>query len=334
MRKKIIAIAACIIASINSYSQNAELKLTLRDGNILSGQSKLGNISLVTDYGKLEIPLKNVSSIDIGITPDNANSEKIIATVKQLSNSSEEMRKNAYDALTKMSIGTIPVINDFIYSEKYEPAEYTDYTAQMVLSELQSIYNVSDGYSSKDIVQIDYEYSMGGTYSFKAIDLKTEYGTLNIPKEKIKHIDVTYIDATGSGEKAFVLQANKHISGNANGGWLRTGIMVRSGQKLNISASGEITLASLSNGKYKPDGSVKSANENNEYPDEFYDGGSTSYPNYGNVVYRIGETGTALKAGAKFSGIIKNSGVLYISIYETVYNSNNQGSYSVKVSVK
>lgn len=143
-----------------------------------------------------------------------------------------------------------------------------------------------------------------------------------------------YIEVDGKGETAYTLQAAKHISGNLNGGWLRTGIMVKTGQKLNITANGEVTLASLSNSKYKPNGSVKNASTETGYEDEYYDEGNSTYPTYGNVVYKIGENGTVMKAGAKFSGNVTGSGMLYLAIYETVHNANNKGSYIVKVNLK
>jgi hypothetical protein len=138
-----------------------------------------------------------------------------------------------------------------------------------------------------------------------------------------------------NGELTFKLLATKHISSNTNGGWFKTGIMVKSGQKLIITASGEVTFASLSGSKYKPDGSiVGSATTGTESYEGDYNSGST-YPSYGNVVYKIGESSTqTLKAGAKFSGNVQSSGMLYISIYETVYNAANTGSYTVKISLK
>ena len=106
-----------------------------------------------------------------------------------------------------------------------------------------------------------------------------------------------------------------------------------SGQKFIITASGEVTLASLSNQKYKPDGSYTATNGTN-YPAAAtadYDGAVT-YPAYGNVVYHIGDASTETnKAGAKFNGTAKTGGMLYIAIYETVYNAANTGSYTVKV---
>lgn len=334
--RKIIGITIASFFALCLTAQNdVELKLTLRDGNVVSGTSKMASVSLITAYGKLEIPIKNVTALDLGISSDKATNDKVANLIKQLSNSNEQMRKTAFDELVKLDIKAVPAISDFIYSSKYEPSTYTDYTADGALTELQSKYNVENSISDKDIVSIDYEYTMGGTYDFAKIDLKTEYGTLSIPKEKIKHIDVMYSGDSGSGDMTFKLLATKHISSNTAGGWLKTGIILKQGQKFSINASGEVTFASLSGSKYKPDGSIAGSTTApiNDYEGE-YNTGST-YPAYGNVVYKIGETSTqTLKAGAKFNGSAATTGMLFISIYETVYNASNTGSYTVKISLK
>jgi hypothetical protein len=179
---------------------------------------------------------------------------------------------------------------------------------------------------------------MGGTYDFVKMDVKTEYGNLFIPKEKIKTMDISYSEPSTGNEMALKLQANKNISGNQNGGWVKTGITLKQGQKFTIMANGEVTLASLSNQKYKPDGSYTATNGTN-YPaaatTDDYSTGSPTYPVYGNVVYKIGETTyDVLRAGAKFNGTAKTSGMLLIAIYETVYSAANTGSYTVKISLK
>jgi hypothetical protein len=334
--KKIILFIGIVFLAVNSRAQNdVELKLTLRDGNVVSGTSKITSVSLITDYGKLDIPVKNVTSLDLGIASNKETSDKVINLIKQIGNSSEPMRKTAYDELIKMDIKAIPAIEELIYSQKYEASTYTDYTVESALSELEAKFNTDDNITSKDIVSVDYEYTMGGTYSFDKIDLKTEYGTLSIPKEKIKHIDVIYTGESGNGEMTFKLLGSKHISSNTNGGWLKTGIMVKSGQKVNITASGEITFASLSGSKYKPDGTISgTAMPATDAYEGDYAAGNT-YPSYGNVVYKIGESSTqVLKAGGKFNGSVQTSGMLFLSVYETVYNAANTGSYTVKISVK
>lgn len=186
--KKIISGLLMAFFVLNVQAQNdVELKLTLRDGNVMSGTSKMSSVSLITAYGKLEIPIKNVTALDLGITSDKSVNEKVANLVKQLANSNEQMRKTAYDELVKMDIKAIPAITEFIYSSKYEPSTFADYTADGALSELQTKYNVEAAISDKDVISIDYEYTMGGTYEFTKIDLKTEYGILSVPKENQTH---------------------------------------------------------------------------------------------------------------------------------------------------
>lgn len=328
--KKIFVLAVFVIAVFSLNAQNPkekiELKLSLRDGNVVTGtSSSITTVSLNTPYGKLDVPVKNVSSITFGITPDIGNKTKVINLVKQLNDADEAKRSAAYNELVKLPIGTIPVLSDYVMSSEYSDSEYTDYTADAALSELKSTFSVDD-FTDKDIITIDYEYTMGGTFALKNISLKTEYGTLEVPKDKIKDVEVTYTD-TENGDKSFKLNASKNISSNENGGWLNTGIKVKSGQKINITASGEVVLESLSGNKYTPDG-----NKTDDYEsDTDYE---SDYPSYGNLVYKIGEEGTVKKGGSKYTGTAKESGVLYLSIYETVFNAENTGSYTVKVVVK
>src|SRR5690606_1457889 len=105
---------------------------------------------------------------------------------------------------------------------------------------------------------------------------------------------------------------------------------VKNGQTISIAANGEVTLASLSNNKYKLDGSVKN---NNEEDNSGNSSNSTSRV-YGNVVFNIRDNGTTTKAEGKFTEKATSTVMLYLSIYETVYNANNSGFYVTNVSVK
>jgi|TARA_R110000782_G_scaffold259894_2_gene350942 hypothetical protein len=327
--KKTLFILILLISN-NLFAQSkTEFTLTLKDGNIVTGTTKVSNVLLITDYGKLDIPIKNVSSISLGIHPDNSLKNTIVNLAKQLQSAIEDNRKKAYDQLVNLKISAIPVIEEVLYSETEETPIHYDYSLTTALSELKAIHSVGNSYSTKDIITIDYEYSMGGKYDFSTVSLKTEYGDLTIPREKIEKIDILYIDASADS-KTFKLMASTHISSNQNGGWLKTGIVVKPGQNISMTASGEVVLASLSNNAYKPDGSVK-----NSSSDDFNTNSSTSTsPAYGNVVFKIGDSGTVTKAGAKYNGKASAAGMLYISIYETVYNASNTGFYVTNVTVK
>lgn len=326
--KKFVCLILLAVTVISAYSQKpakVEFKLKMRDGNIMSGTSSIDKINLETSFGKLIIPIKNATTVELGIVENEAKKEELLKKAKSLDASSEEVREKTYQEIIDYGISAIPTLYNFIYSSEYTLNDInTIYTAESALKELKAINNVKDATSFDDVISIDYNYKIGGKSSISAISLKTEYGSLEIPREKIEKIDIMYIEEGDANSKKFVLMASTHISGNQTGGFLSTGINVKPGQKISITASGEVVLASLSNGKYTPDGAVGTV------PNTY----DAAYPTYGNVVYKIGETGTVMKAGSKFNGISDSSGLLYISIYETVYNSANTGSYSVKVSVK
>ena len=298
-------------------------KVTLRDGSIYNGSISIKTVDLQTNYGKLAIPLKNVTMIEVGLAPDRTNKTKLENLCSQLSNEIEETRKIAYEELMKIKPAEIYVLQDYLYSDKYTPSVDNMWTLDQLISELKSKLNLDDNIQENDNISIDGQYLMGGIFTFPSVEIKTEFGALTIPKEKITKIEVTYVPSTGNeSSKIINLPASKYISGNPNGGWYRTGINVSKGQRISISATGEVTLASLSNAKYNPNGAAGT--------EESYIG-SSSYPTYGQLVYKIGETGQVTTAGGKFNGTMNAGGMLYISIYETVYNAANTGSYSVNI---
>jgi hypothetical protein len=335
--KKVISlfIASVIALSINAQNpkEKIDFTLTLRDGNVMKGSTSIAKVLLETDYGKLDLPIKVVNTIEFGIIPDKTKTDQINTLMKQLYSTDENQRKSAYDELSKMEMNAIPTINDFIYSNTLEPIEGNEFTPENVLNDLKGKFGIEEDFLSKDIVTFDNDYKIGGTYTLKEVNLKTEYGSLTIPKEKIKSIEVMYSNFDASNS-VFKLMASKNISSNTAGGWLKTGIMVKSGQKLNITATGKIVLQSLSGNTYYPNGSTTSATDDvSNEGDGDSDVTTTTYPSYGNVVYKIGESGETLKAGAKFNGTAATSGMLFLSIYETIYNAANTGFYSVTVKV-
>ncbi|MEI6765634.1 MAG: hypothetical protein WCM76_08330 [Bacteroidota bacterium] len=333
--RKIVLIAAMLFSVLNIYAQKdkVEFHLNLRDGNVFTGETQVNSLDLMTPYGKLSIPIKNIASISIGISGDNSLKEKIKKLCSQMNDANADNRKAAYNELYGMPVNAIPVLEDFMASQDYVPSTSTDFTPESALGDLKSKFGLTDNYEREDIIVLDNGYRIGGTSSLKDLTVKTEYGTLQIPREKILNADV-YYSSGSSTDMSLTLMANKHVFGNTNGGWLKTNIMVKVGQKFSISASGEIVLASLSNYKYHPDGSYTTGtgtdpDYNNSELD--YESAATTYPSYGNVVFKIGENGSMTKVGAAYKGTATASGLLYFSIYETVFNANNTGSYQVKI---
>lgn len=331
--KKIIFLLLTSLIFISNAQKQAEVNLELHDGNIIKGTASINDINLTTAYGKLIIPVAKVSNIRIGYGKDKTSTDKALQHIKLMNTgTNDDLRKNAYDELLKMGSKALFAFEEFFNDPKNQSnSDYSgEITPENAYDEIKANAGITDQMSAEDVITIDNLYNMGGSYEFSKMDIKTEYGSLSVPKEKIKSIDIFIKNTDGTGDLFFKLQANKHISGNQNGGWLKTGIVLKAGQKFSLFATGEVNLASLSNGIYKPDGSNK-ASGGSDYIGGDIDGGN-NYPSYGMLVYKIGESGSeAKKAGSKFSGTAKTGGMLYLSIYETVYNNNNKGAYNVKL---
>jgi hypothetical protein len=343
--KKILVLSFAIIFNTSIKSQTkAELTVVLQDGNTMTGTSELKDLTLQSAYGNINIPLKKTRVINFGLKTDANTQSKIKNFLNDFKSSTETVRENAYEKLMEIGAPCIPIISEYLDANP-NLVEPVDYSASKVFSELSSANSSLENMSENDIIDFDDNFKLGGNLNIQKIDLKTEFGMLNIPTTKIKLIEISVIE-TMNGEQNYRLNANKHISGNTPNGWLKTGIRVKVGQKLNITSNGNVVLASLSNGKYTPDGvkveeavdatdAVKETATDATYAataavETSYD----SYPTYGQVVYKIGEDGEALKAGKRFNGSANKSGMLYLAIYETVYNAANSGSYNVKVKIK
>ncbi len=139
MKLRILSAIAITAFSFSAFAQKqVEVNLKLRDGSIVSGTSSISDISLVTDFGKLVIPTKNVSSIKVGIPSDKGVYDKAKSYLSQLGNSSDELKKGAYEELVKLGIKAIPAVSDFINDPK-NTIEYSgEYTPDNALNELKS----------------------------------------------------------------------------------------------------------------------------------------------------------------------------------------------------
>jgi hypothetical protein len=338
--KRILVLAITTALSISIKAQTkAELTVVLQDGNIMTGTSELKDLTLQSAYGNINIPLKKSRVISFGLKTDASTQSKIKNFLNDFKSSTETVRENAYEKLMEIGASCIPIISEYLDANP-NLIEPVDYSASKVFSELSSANSSLENMSENDIIDFDDNFKLGGNLNIQKIDLKTEFGMLNIPTTKIKSIEIFVVE-TNNGEQNYRLNANKHISGNTPNGWLKTGIKVKVGQKLNITANGSVILASLSNGKYTADGikledvaEVTDAATTDAVAATPVETSYDSYPTYGQVVYKIGEDGEALKAGKRFNGSANKTGMLYLAIYETVYNAANSGSYNVKVKIK
>ena len=313
------------MSGAETKKNKANLCIKLRNGNVMSGLSSIVAVSLNTNYGSLKIPIKDLVLLEFGIIASDKTEQKIAAYVDLLQSGNEADCQQTFKSLCNVEMTAIPVLESYLDKDN---CAYTEYGVEAAYNYVKGVYGI-ENYLPEDIITLNGDYRFPGMLDITILEIETEFGTLTIPREKVVSLEIIPDESGENSVRSFKLEANQHISANVNGGWLKTNIKLNKGQKFSIESKGEIVMASLSNqthkpsGAYLPPGGTWTAGNDHDV---------NALPIFGNVVYRIGDTGAMLKAGTKISAVDNSAGVLYLSIYETVFNAANSGNYAVRVS--
>ena len=322
----LFSVSFAVCAGGMQTSSNVQLTVRLKNGDVVTGKSLLPKITAVTPYGTLSIPVERISNLKFGIISDRTKDGAVLPDLNKLQLlTSDNEAKVIYDRVLAYGTPILSTIITFTQNPFYKIADRDNYTIEQLIDELYKKADLSPGQSINDAITFDGINYIEGSVAFGEITIQAEYGNLTFKREKIESLDISPIeDASVNADGNFKLKANYHISGNDNNkGWINTGVKVKNGDKFSITASGKIVLKSLSGGTYNPDG-YQSGTKDAAYTDDMN-------IKYGAVVYKIGEYGETQQAGSKFEGTANSEGNVYVSIYETVYDKTNTGSYSVKV---
>ena len=308
-------------------NNKVELCIKLRNGNIVTGLSNILLIDFTTDYGVLNIPSKQISLIEFGLLASKETKQKVAAYVDLLQSGNEVECKQTFKSLTNIEVGAIPVLESYLSSDN---CAYPEYNVEAALLNVKEKYQIDD-YIAEDIVTLQGDYRFPGESKLSNIEIETEFGQLNIPREKIISVELIHKEEEGGGMRTFKVEAAQHISANTSNGWFKTNMRVNKGQKFSIKAKGEIVMASLANQIHKPSGEYMPVGGTwtvgNDSPTQ------AQQAIFGNLVFKIGENGAMQKGGTNYSGTAPAAGIIYLSIYETVFNPANTGSYTVSVKV-
>lgn len=328
MKKITFLFSALLLMQFSiAYSANVQLTVKLKNGDVVTGKTVMSKLTMVTPYGSLLIPVEKVSNLKLGLISDHSKDQAVNADLKKMQTASEQECKVIYDRLLGFGTTILSTIINFSQDPSYKISDNENYTIESLLDELYKMANLSYGESVNDAITFDGVNYIEGSVLFGDITIQAEYGNLTFKREKIESLEIYPIEeAVLNADGSYKLKANYHISGNDNKGWVNTGVKVKSGEKFMITAYGKIVLKSLSGGTYGPDGYVTGVKDG-AYTDDME-------TKYGSVIYKIGEYGDIRTAGSKLDGIADSDGTIYISIYETVFDKLNTGSYTVKVNKK
>lgn len=312
---------ACLVLQVQAQ-EVVELSVHLKNGDILTGKSELRSILFKTDFGQLNLPIDQINSIEVGLKDSRFDKGNLLSLLDKVDHGSLKEKDSAFDEILNMDEGAIPFIKAYISSGSVVSSDNSDLNVQTLYEVMLAKYKVSRNYSLYDIATYNNEFRVEGSYDFTQLTIDTDYGIIRIDRNDIARIDVKLVNKGISNKNSFKLFASQHIAANKEEGWLNTGILVKKGEKISITASGQIILASLNGNTYTPDGGVNGTLGIQE--------GKASY---GQVEYKISSAGMPVKVGDNYTGYAAQTGIIYLSIYESVYNPANAGYYTVNVKI-
>ena len=278
------------------------------------------SLSLVTKYGKLTIPATEVRRLEFGFRYPDGVEEKINKAIGELGSPDFKTREDAEQVLASIGHFAIPALRRAVKGEDPEAVR----RAQAVLRLLES--KLGEGKTELrdyDVVETT-EFIVKGRLEMGVLKVRTKY----FGDATVKLTDIKSFRSAGSASHGeFTLDAAKYAKMN-QADWMETTIEVASGQQLEVTASGRVDQWPQGPGQYMVGPEGLGGGGRIGFP-----GGGIAVGAPGQVIGRIGTTGTPFAIGASFKGKVNDGGKLYLRIDPSPWNCDSTGTYKIVVNV-
>jgi hypothetical protein len=304
-----------------------ELRLHLWDGNVITGELEISELTVNTEFGALTIPVSKVLSLRPGLDSFPERQAEIAKLVEDLGAPDFQQRENARRALLAMG----RLLHEEIYrfddggnGERKRHLEEIRKEFELQMDNADDIDEWDAGDLPKPLVRKDQvetrDFVVVGKIATESFQVGSKYGPLSV-----NLADVRYADREPTG--SLVRRATVTVLGNdfAGTSMKSTGIRLERGDRVVVRATGNITMS--------PWGNQAVAN-----PD-----GNTAYGVFdshggGTLLARIGDNGEYIKVGAKATFTARKAGVLNLGIaVQSDYAQQGYqfpGEYKVKLVVE
>ncbi|MCC6418634.1 MAG: hypothetical protein IT429_10405 [Gemmataceae bacterium] len=276
------------------------------------------HIDVMTPFGKLTIPPREIRSIEFGVHLPEGIEAKIDDALKQLSSVSYRHRDGAVRDLVALGPHAYPALHRATRSKEAEVAQRALAAIKLIEGKVPS---KQLRLKEEDLIRTT-KFTIVGKVLTPAIKAQSEYfGDLTLKPYQL--IAIRWLERAGDSE--VVVDAARY--GSAHNQWLDTGLSVDPHFDLRITATGLVDLWPQGPGQYmaSPNG-MAGARPN---PQGIAGGAPVAGP--GVLVGRIGEDGSLFVIGERYAGRPARTGRLYLHIGPSPWNNASTGSYRVRV---
>jgi hypothetical protein len=293
--------------------KQAEAEVFFADGSVVRVVLLHDFIDVMTKYGKLTIPTRDIRKIDFGVHLSEGVRQRIEDGIKQLGSDVYRQRQDAVRQLVGLGALAYPAVHAASMSSDPEVAK----RAQTVIKHLRDRIPAEQLRLKSEDVILTAEFPVTGRIMFPVLKARTAYfGDVDLRLSELRTLRLR----GGAGEAEIILDAARY--GSAPDQWFDTGFVVDSHAGLVVTASGIVDLWPQTPGQYTAT------------PKGYGQPGPTKAGKFmsASLLGRIGENGTPFLIGDHYEGTPGQEGHLFLHIVPSPWNNASTGSYTVKVS--
>jgi hypothetical protein len=312
-------------ANANAKPNASEsVRVYLMEGSVVSGRLSVESLAVKTAFGTLNVPVEHVVSFTPGLESHPQLRKKIGRQIQQLGSNDAAEREQAQRELLDYGPGLQPLLEPFRNDEDAERKT----RIEKILDELDASADSFEAtaqtapsrFIAEDTVETD-RFTVVGQISPDSFRVETQFGSLNVALQDIRSVE------REGGEKPEV-RGHATVDGSnlVQSGLKDTGIRIERGDKLLVTATGQIVMTPFGNNVVSsPDGAG---------------GNVTAYtagiPG-GALLGRIGRNGEEMLVGSQKEFTAKTSGTLFLGVAMSPQFANQgyvfPGTYDVRIRV-
>jgi hypothetical protein len=297
------------------------VEVRFTNGSVVVMTMLQDQIEIVTEYGKLIVPPRDIRQIEFGLHLTDEEKRKLDEAVQHLGSTSNQERERASNDLVAMG--------PMSYMRVQSAAKSTDLeVARRAEAALKSI---RDKYPAKllrareeDMVKTN-KFSIVGHITTPTIKAKADdFGDLDLRPGRLLAIRTL----GGDSKKEVVVDAGMY-GGPGNNKWMATSIRLEAAVGVRITATGQVDLLPQGGGPNRicgPEG-LGGAMMFGRGGRFFNNGGQTG----GELMGKVGDNGQMFYIGTRHTLTPKTSGQLFLLIQQSPWGCPSAGEYRVTV---
>ena len=313
----VLALSIVLVSAASSSAQSSTpsskpnvAEVRFGDGSIVRMTVMQESLDVQTKYGKLTIPLSDIRRVEFGLhVPADVN-QQITQSIKRLASDVYKERDVASKDLIQTGHFAYPSLQRASRSGDmevaYRAASLIKTISERVPPDLLKL-------REEDVIHTA-DFTVIGKISSETIKAHSpHFGEVAL---KLSELRTMHMRQHG-GKSDLIVDAGKH--GSALDQWCDAGVTLDAGQRLIITAEGQVDLWPQGPGQYMA------------APKGYNTAGKGGQFMAGALIGKIGENGKLFYVGERFDAAINEEGRLFLLIIPSPWNNASTGGYRIRI---